>query len=265
MTTADSVSADSFTLGIDIGGSGIKGAPVDLGTGALLRPRLRLATPAPATPESVMESVAQIVRHFDQELPPRPDLALGVTVPAVVQQGIVRTAANIHHSWIGFPIEQRLAELLGRPVRALNDADAAGVAEARFGAARGQSGLAIVATLGTGIGTALLLDGRLIPNSEFGHLELSGRAAELYASSAARENEELSWPQWAERLEQYFTKLENLLWPQLLVVGGGVSRKAEKFLPLITLRTAVVPAELLNQAGLIGAALWATAAEHPEG
>ncbi len=246
------------TLGIDIGGSGIKGAPVDLRTGELILPRLRLETPQPATPEAVAQTVAAIVEHFQQELSLTPDLPFGVTVPAVVTQGVVRTAANIDSQWIGCPIEELLSGTLGHPVRVLNDADAAGLAEARFGAARRQPGLTFVATLGTGIGTALLVDGSLIPNSEFGHLQLAGQAAELYASSAVRETEDLSWSDWAARLQDYFTAVEDLLWPQLFVIGGGVSRKAEKFLPLIALRTPMVPAELLNQAGLIGAALWAS-------
>jgi polyphosphate glucokinase len=241
-------------LGIDVGGSGIKGAPVDLRTGALVAERLRIPTPVPATPSAVADVVAQIAQHFAVQLGDGP---IGVTVPGVVTRGIVRSAANIDPLWIGTDADTLITERLGRDVHVVNDADAAGVAEARFGAARDQRGLVVVTTLGTGIGTALLLDGRLVPNSELGHLEIDGEDAESRAAASARESEELSWPQWAARLQRYYGVIEDLLWPALIVVGGGVSRKSDKFLPLLHLRAPIIPAALLNQAGIVGAALLA--------
>ena len=241
-------------LGIDVGGSGIKGAPVDLRTGALSADRLRIATPQPATPSAVADVVAEIAQHFAAELGDGP---IGVTLPGVVTRGIVRSAANIDPTWIGTDADTLISERVGRDVHVVNDADAAGVAEARFGAARDQRGLVIVTTLGTGIGTALLLDGRLVPNSELGHLEIDGHDAESQAAASARELEELSWEDWAARLQRYYGVIEDLLWPSLIVVGGGVSRKADKFLPLLHLRAPIVPAALRNQAGIVGAALLA--------
>ena len=225
-------------LGIDIGGSGIKGAPVDLDRGVLLADRVKIETPAESTPQAVAEIVRQI----------------GVTIPGVVQHGVVRTAANIDKAWLDCPGEALFSATLGRRCLLVNDADAAGVAELRHGAAKDIAGLVIVTTLGTGIGIALLHNGVLIPNAELGHLELDGHDAETRAAASAREREGLSWNKWAGRLQRYYTHLENLLWPDLFVVGGGVSRKSEKFLPLLSLRTPIVPAELQNAAGIIGAA-----------
>ena len=238
-------------LGIDIGGSGIKGAPVDLATGEFAADRLRIETPEKSTPEACVEVVAHIAEHFADLTGDSP---IGVTVPAVVVGGVVRTAANIDPSWIGTDAAHLLSQRLGRTVSVVNDADAAGVGELHYGAARGVDGLAVMTTLGTGIGTALLHRGRLIHNSELGHLELDGHDAEKRASSAARENEDLSWEAWAERLQRYYAHLEDLLWPELIVVGGGVSKKAEKFLPLLHLRAPIVPAQLENRAGIVGAA-----------
>jgi polyphosphate glucokinase len=243
-----------IALGVDVGGSGIKGATVDLASGDLTQDRLRIETPHPATPEAVAAVVADVVSHFRDELGDGP---VGVTIPGVVTGGVVRTAANIDPSWIGTDIDTMLTERLGRPVHVVNDADAAGVAEARFGAARDTRGLVLVSTLGTGIGTALLLDGRLVPNSELGHLEIDGHDAESRAASSARENEGLSWEEWAVRLQRYYGAVEDLLWPSLIVVGGGVSKKSEKFLPLLHLRAPIVPATLRNQAGIVGAAVLA--------
>ncbi|GAB3591586.1 ROK family protein [Angustibacter peucedani] len=243
-----------IALGIDVGGSGVKGAPVDLATGELLADRLRLETPQPATPEAVADVVAEVGRHFTDHLGDGP---IGITVPGVVTHGIVRSAANIDPTWIGTDADTLLSERIGRDVHVVNDADAAGVAEARFGAARGQRGLVLMTTLGTGIGTALLLDGRLVPNSELGHLEIDGHDAESRAASSVREVEDLSWEEWAERLQRYYGVVEDLLWPSLIVVGGGVSKKADKFLPLLHLRAPIVAATLRNQAGIVGAALLA--------
>jgi polyphosphate glucokinase len=238
-------------LGIDIGGSGIKGAPVNLQTGALVAERMRVDTPKPSTPQAVAEVVTKIVDHFKDATGSGP---VGVTVPAVVKSGVVRTAANIDQSWIGANGQALLADLVHRPVHLVNDADAAGVAEARYGAARATRGLVFMATLGTGIGSALLYDGTLIPNAELGHLEIDGHDAEKRAASSIKDQEGLSWEQWAERLQLYFSRVEDLLWPDLIVVGGGVSKKAEKFLPLLHLRAPIVAAQLMNSAGIVGAA-----------
>jgi polyphosphate glucokinase len=240
-------------LGIDIGGSGIKGAPVDLDTGELLAERLKIATPPESTPHAVAAIVDTIADNFSAALPA--GAPVGVTIPGVVQRGIVRTAANIDKRWIDCDGASLLSEVLGRSVHLVNDADAAGVAELRYGAARDQSGLVIVTTLGTGIGTALLYDGVLVPNAELGHLQIEGHDAESRAAASARDREHLKYSEWATtRLQPYFAQLEALLWPDLFVVGGGVSRKSEKFLPLLRLRTRIVPAALQNAAGIVGAA-----------
>ncbi|HRC42256.1 polyphosphate--glucose phosphotransferase [Nostocoides sp.] len=245
--------AHTVALGIDIGGSGIKGAPVDLATGEFLQPRLKIATPAESTPAAVARIVDQIADEFTDDLPK--DAPIGVTIPGVVQHGVVRTAANIDKSWIDAEGEKIFSDALGRRCLLVNDADAAGVAEQRYGAAKGRQGLVILTTLGTGIGIALLNNGVLIPNCELGHLEVDGHDAETRAASSAKEREGLSYNEWATtRLQPYYTALENLLWPDLFVVGGGVSRKSAKFLPLLHLRTPIVPALLENQAGIVGAA-----------
>lgn len=238
-------------LGIDVGGSGIKGAPVDLSQGAFAAKRKRIDTPAVSTPEAVADVIDQIVDHFDDV---RGDSPIGITIPGVVTRGVVRSAANIDKSWLDFEAETLLEKKLGHDIVLVNDADAAGVAELHYGAAKGQKGLVILTTLGTGIGTALIHDGTLIPNSELGHLELDGFDAEKRAASSIKDVEGLSYAEWAERLQRYYTHLENLLWPDLIVVGGGVSKDHEEFLPLLRLRTKIVPAVLENKAGIIGAA-----------
>ena len=238
-------------LGIDIGGSGVKGAPVDTAGGELLAERYRVPTPQPADVTSVVEAVAEVAARF-----PGSD-RVGVTFPGVVVDGVTRTAANVDKSWVEAPAAQLFGERLGVPVSVLNDADAAGVAEVAFGAGRDQAGLTVMLTFGTGIGSALFLDGTLIPNTEFGHLELGGKDAELRASDRARETEDLSWEKWAGRVEEYLRHVEGLLSPRLFIVGGGVSKKADRFLPLIDIRTPIVPATLLNNAGIIGAAVTA--------
>jgi polyphosphate glucokinase len=242
---------DHIGLGIDIGGSGIKGAPVDLETGQFAAERMRFDTPKPSTPEAVAEVVEQIVTNFAGHTGDGP---VGVTVPAVVKAGVVRTAANIDASWIGTDGQALLSAKINRPVHLVNDADAAGLAESRYGAARETKGLVFLATLGTGIGSALLFDGALIPNAELGHLEIDGHDAEKRAASSIKELEHLSWEEWAGRLQVYFSRIEDLLWPDLIVVGGGVSKKADKFLPLLHLRAPIVAAQLMNSAGIVGAA-----------
>lgn len=238
-------------FGIDVGGSGIKGAPVDLAGGRLAERRVRVPTPRPATPEAVAGVVGQVLDHFAWTGD------FGCTFPAVVQHGVVRTAANVDAGWIGVDAEELLRCTTGRGALVVNDADAAGVAEVRYGAAHGHPGVVLVSTLGTGIGSALLVGGRLWPNSELGHLEIDGRDAETRAADAAREREDLSWEEWAQRLSRYYAQVEALLWPDLIVVGGGVSKRASRWLPHLRTRAPVVPAALLNEAGIIGAALLA--------
>lgn len=240
-----------LAVGVDIGGSGIKGAPVDIAAGEFAAERIRVPTPQPSTPDAVAEVVARIVADM-------PAGRLGVTFPAVVQHGTARTAANVDKAWIGTDVATLLAEATGRQVHVVNDADAAGVAEARYGAARGVDGVVLLTTLGTGIGTALLVDGVLVPNTELGHLEVGGVDAETRAADSARERDDLSWDDWAKRLQAYYRAVEDLLWPDLIVVGGGVSKKHQKFLPLLDLRTPIKPAELRNTAGIVGAAVLAT-------
>lgn len=246
----------TYPLGIDVGGSGIKGAPVDLSTGQFAADRLRIETPQPSTPAAVTEVIAQIVEHFEDQIHGE---AIGITLPAVVTHGVVRTAANIDSGWIGMAAEEMLSSKLGHPVTVVNDADAAGVGELHYGAARDHEGLVLVSTLGTGIGSALLNEGALVPNTELGHLEIDGHDAEHKAADSARDREDLSWEKWAERLQRYYSHVEDLLWPDLIVVGGGVSKKSEKFLPLLHLRAPIVAAQLENAAGIVGAAWLADA------
>jgi len=236
-------------IGIDIGGSGIKGAPVDLGTGQLLTERHKLLTPQPATPAAVAASAVALAQEFPAAA------RYGVAVPAVVKQGVALTAANIDPQWIGFDIGRLFSEALRAPVFVLNDADAAGLAEMHFGAGREERGTVVMLTLGTGIGTAVFLDGRLVPNTELGHLEVRGKEAEKRAAAQVRKNDHLSWPKWAARVSEVLGTFENLLWPDLFIIGGGVSRKADKFMPLLECHTRVVPAALGNDAGIVGAAL----------
>ena len=240
----------THAFGIDIGGSGIKGAPVDLRTGEFTADRLRIPTPQPATPEAVAVTVAELLGSFDLPM----GTPIGLTFPAVIQHGVARTAANVDDSWIGTDVPAVIREATDRTVVAVNDADAAGYAETLYGAAKGVPGTVLVVTLGTGIGSCLVVDGTLVPNTELGHLEVDGADAETRASDAARERDDLGYPAWAERLERYFRAVEDLLWPDLIVVGGGVSKKHELFLPLLDLRTPIVPAALRNAAGIVGAA-----------
>ncbi|GIG27473.1 polyphosphate--glucose phosphotransferase [Cellulomonas marina] len=250
----------ALAFGVDIGGSGIKGAPVDVASGAFERDRVRIPTPQPSTPEAVARTVAEVVASFDLA----PDVPLGVTFPAVILHGVAQSAANVDKSWIGTDVEGVVAEATGRHVLAVNDADAAGFAEVQHGAAKDVRGVVLVATLGTGIGSALFVDGRLVPNTELGHLEIDGHDAESRAADSARDREGLDWEQWAQRLQRYFSVVENLFWPDLIVVGGGVSKKHESFLPLLDLRTRIVPAALRNDAGIIGAAALAAQVHQEE-
>ena len=236
-------------LGIDIGASGVKGALVDTRTGAMTAERLRVPTPEGAEPEAVSQVVAQIVRHFHWSG------AVGCGFPAAVRHGRVLTAVNISKHWVGESAAELFRQAIGRPVTLINDADAAGLAEMRFGAGRGRAGLVMILTLGTGIGTALFIDGRLVPNTEMGQVEFRGKTAEKRVAAVVRQRQNLSWAKWARRLDDYLHRMEYYFWPDLMILGGGVSKKAEKFLPLLTLQTEVVAAQMLNNAGIVGAAL----------
>ncbi|MCY7402695.1 MAG: ROK family protein [Nocardioides sp.] len=237
-------------FGIDFGGTGIKGAPVDLKVGDFAHDRVRIDTPKPASPHAVAKVFEQIVGSFEHSTTP-----VGVTVPGIVRRGVVLSAANIDKSWINEDADSIFTEALGREVHVVNDADAAGLAEVEYGAAKGRRGLVMVITLGTGIGSAMIFDGQLVPNSEMGHLEIDGAVAESRAATSAREREGLSWGDWSERLTTYFRHLERLFTPDLFVVGGGVSKSWEKFGRLIEIETEIVPATLQNRAGIVGAAL----------
>jgi polyphosphate glucokinase len=240
-------------FGVDIGGSGIKGCTVDLRTGSLDDERVRVPTPQPATPTAVAELVATITGEFGWHGP------MGVTLPSVLKHGIARTAAHLDPSWKGLDANRLFSEYCRMPAVVLNDADAAGLAEMRFGAGRDQEGVVVLLTFGTGIGSALFIDGELVPNTELGHLQVDGADAEIRAAAAARDYEALSWADWAIRVSRYLQVLEDLIWPDLIIVGGGVSKKADKWLSLLECRTPVVAAALRNNAGIIGAA--AAAAE----
>lgn len=238
-------------LGIDIGGSGIKGAPVDTDTGNLLAARYRLQTPSPAKPQLVAEIVGKIADHFNWKG------HLGIGFPGVVRKGVTLTAANIHNDWVGLNAAKFIKKVTGCKTCIINDADAAGLAEMAFGAGKGRQGVVMVVTIGTGLGTALFTNGQLLPNSEFGHLEIDGVEAEWIASDAARKREKLSWKKWGRRFDQYLHTMQKLLWPDLIILGGGISKKYEEFLPYITVQAEVVPAKMLNEAGIVGAAIGA--------
>ena len=239
-------------LGIDVGGTTIKAALVETSTGALLSEHVRIVTPKPATPQAIGETLKGMAEHFGHQGP------IGVGFPAAIQHGIARTAANIDKAFIGLPIAAYFTQLSGRPTHVVNDADAAGLAEMRFGAGKNASGVVLMITIGTGLGTALFTNGQLLPNSELGHILLdNGVEAERYASESVRVVQKLKWKEWGERFNQYLLTMEQLLWPDRIILGGGVSRQLAKFQPMLTTRAPVVAASLLNQAGLIGAALFA--------
>jgi polyphosphate glucokinase len=238
-------------LGIDIGGSGIKGAPVDTKDGLMLEQRHRIPTPDPSTPEKVAEVILQLVEHFKWEGP------VGCGFPAAIQRGVIRTAANIDKSWLDTDADKLFSKVTKLPVTVVNDADAAGLAEMKFGAGRGKSGTVLLLTIGTGIGTVLFSDGRLVPNLEMGHIYLKGMDidGETFSSDAARKDNDLSWEEWAGRFNEYLHFMEFLTWPDLIILGGGASKKGDKFLQYFDVKAPVVPAQLLNNAGIVGAAL----------
>ena len=236
-------------LGVDIGGSGIKGAIVDTDAGEFVTERLRIETPQPSKPAAVAAVVGEIAAHFAWEA------AIGCTFPAVVQRGVTMTAANVDRGWIGADAKRLLEEATGNPVIVLNDADAAGIAEMKFGAGREREGLVAILTLGTGIGSSLFMDGRLVPNTELGHLIIRGKDAEERATDRARQQRGYSWKQWGKRVSEYLEYLESLITPDLFIIGGGVSKRYQKFFPYIKCKTEIVPAQLRNRAGIIGAAV----------
>jgi polyphosphate glucokinase len=240
-------------IGIDIGGTGIKGALVDTKSGVLLSERLRYETPNGGAPKDIAKTLKDLI----SQLPGSAGLPVGICFPAVVQHGVTLSAANVSKEWIGLDADAMFEKELGREVHVINDADAAGIAEVKFGAARGHRGLVIVTTLGTGIGTALMFNGKLVPNAELGHLQIDGVDYESKAAFSAKERENLSWAEWAKRLQKYFSHLEALLTPDLFIVGGGVSKEHESYLPLLKLKTPIIPAENRNSAGILGAAHWA--------
>ncbi len=241
--------AQQHVLGIDIGGSGIKGAPVDPGRGKLLSERFRIATPVPATPAAVAATVGELAKHFQWKGP------IGATMPGVVKDGRLLTAANIDPSWIGSDAAALFAAATDTTVKVINDADAAGIAEMRFGAGKGRKGVVVMITLGTGIGCALFNDGVLLPNTELGHLEIRGKDAESRASARIKDERKESWSKWAKRVDEYLDRLDALVWPDLIIIGGGVSKNADKFFPKLSTRAELVAATLQNDAGIVGAAL----------
>jgi polyphosphate glucokinase len=249
-----------IAIGVDVGGSGVKCAAVDIETGQLVGARHRVATPQPSTPAAVVGVIARLVERLGREAG-APAAPVGVGVPCVVIGGVTKTAANIDPAWIGFDGGRALAAAVGRPVQVLNDADAAGIAEMHFGAGRGVSGTVFILTLGTGLGSALFIDGVLVPNTELGHMEIRGRDAERRSAAVARIRRGLSWKAWSGDLDEHLHAIDRLFWPNLIVLGGGVSKNADRFLPYLTVRPPVVPAQLRNDAGIVGAAMAAAEAE----
>jgi len=250
-----------IAIGVDIGGSGIKAAAIDLDTGELLSPRHRVPTPQPSAPAAMIASVARMVKKIAAEVKLTPDVPVGVGFPAVVIGGVTKSAANVDPGWVDFDADAALERVLGRPVHMVNDADAAGVAEMRFGAGVGQEGTVFLITLGTGTGSALFYNGLLVPNLELGHMEIRGRDAERRSAAVARIKRGLSWKAWAADLDEHLLAIEKLFSPRLFIIGGGVSKRADRFVPRLTVRAQVVPAMLLNDAGIVGAAMAAAETE----
>jgi len=242
-------------IGVDVGGSGIKTAVVDIDQGRFVSERLRVPTPVPSTPEAVSRSIGRLVKRLVSATGLGPDVPLGIGLPGVVLDGVLKTAANIDPSWVDFPITQQLTKTLKRPVTVANDADAAGIAEMRFGIGRDRKGVVVLLTLGTGVGSAVFVDGKLVPNAEFGQMEIRGRAAERRSAAAARTRRGLSWKAWASDLDEHLHRIDELIWPELFILGGGVSKNADKYVPRLTVRPPVVAAQLRNDAGIIGAAV----------
>ncbi|MEA2611981.1 MAG: polyphosphate glucokinase [Chloroflexota bacterium] len=252
------VASGRIAIGIDVGGSGIKAAVVDVEAGKFRSERLRVLTPNPATPEAITASIARLVRRLAKAEGLGEATPVGIGLPGVAIDGVLKSAANIDPSWIDFPVVDRLSRLLKRPVSIINDADAAGIAEMRFGVGQGKAGVVIFLTLGTGVGSGVFNDGILVPNTEFGQMEIRGRPAERRSAAAARVRRGLSWKAWASDLDEHLDRIQQLMWPNLMIIGGGVSKSPDKFIPRLTVRCTVVPALLRNDAGIIGAAIVAT-------
>ena len=247
-----------IAIGVDVGGSGIKAAVVDVEDGRFRSERVRVPTPNPSTPDAVIDSIERLVHRLTRSAGLGPTTPVGVGVPGVTMHGVVLTAANIDKAWVDFHLVERLARSLARPVAIVNDADAAGIAEMRFGVGKGQPGVVIFLTLGTGVGSGTFLDSKLLPNTEFGQMEIRGRAAERRSASAARVRKGLSWKAWTLDLDEHLNAIDALMWPDLMILGGGVSKNADRFLPRLTVRCPVVPAQLRNDAGIVGAAIVAS-------
>jgi len=247
-------------IGIDIGGTGVKAGVVDLELGELVSPRVRRPTPQPSTPDAVIDVVVRVLGELESGSWATPGMPAGCGLPGVVKFGQLKTAANIDQGWVNAPVQQLMADRLGRPVAIGNDADVAGMAELLFGAARGQSGTVLVLTLGTGIGSALFVDGNLVPNTEFGHLQFHGKDAEKLLSATARERRGLSWKRWAKDFNQFLAQIELYFGPDLIILGGGGSKVYAKYMAYLTTRAPIVTARLLNSAGIVGAALLGQAA-----
>jgi len=250
-----------IAIGIDVGGSGIKAAVVDVEAGRLRSERLRVVTPNPSTPDAVLAAVARLIKRLAKANGLGESTPVGIGLPGVTIDGVLKSAANIDQAWIDFPVVERLTRVLGRRVSIINDADAAGIAEMRFGVGRDQPGVVIFLTLGTGVGSGTFVDGKLVPNTEFGQMEIRGRPAERRSAAAARVKRGLSWKAWTADLDEHLDRIQQLMWPNLMILGGGVSKNADRFVPRLTVRCRVVPAQLRNDAGIIGAAI--VAAEAP--
>jgi polyphosphate glucokinase len=251
--------ARRIAIGVDVGGSGVKVAAVDVATGLLVGERRRVATPVPSTPAAVIKVIARLVERAGHEAGAE-SCPVGVGVPSPVIDGVTKTAANIDAGWVGFDARGAMSAAIGRPVVVINDADAAGLAEMRFGAGAGAAGTVFVLTLGTGLGSGMFVDGRLVPNTELGHMEIRGRDAERRSASAARVRRGLSWKAWAADLDEHLQAIDKLFWPNLIILGGGVSKNADRFVPYLTVRPPVVAATLRNDAGIVGAAMAAAEA-----
>ena len=244
-----------IAIGVDVGGSGIKAAVVDVEAGRFRSDRLRVATPSPATPEAVIASIGRMVKRLAKTSGLGTATPVGIGLPGVTLDDTLKSAANIDAGWIGFPVVERLRKATGRPVSIVNDADAAGIAEMRFGVGRDQPGVVIFLTLGTGVGSGVFIDGVLVPNTEFGQMEIRGRAAERRSAAAARTRRGLSWKAWSQDLDEHLDRIDKLMWPNLMILGGGVSKAPDRFIPRLTVRCPVVAAALRNDAGIIGAAI----------
>ena len=251
-----------IAIGVDVGGSGIKAAVVDVEAGRFRSDRLRVATPQPSTPDAVLASVGRLVKRLATSSGLGPNTPVGVGLPVVTMDGTARTASNIDAKWVGYPIVERLIKVTGRPITIINDADAAGIAEMRFGQGRGRMGTVVFLTLGTGVGSSIFIDGRLVPNVEFGTMEIRGKPAEWRSASSARTRRGLGWKAWALDLDEHLDRIDKLVWPTAIILGGGVSKNGDKFIPRLTVRAPIVAADLRNDAGIIGAAIVAAEDRH---